>query len=322
MLESYKKINGIVQYNTVIETMFPDYRFYPSVLSKMLDSTYTTWDMNLPHPNNSSKIILHTQDHLNVRPDNTLPELNIIEDFYKNTNLKDIIVIHWNHGLNDIYKGELQLIEFPTHSFDFVQHLVNRKNEWVHEITNRTNKYNFICLNGKTRDFRVTSYNYLSQLPYSSVITLGYDNSYSNAPYKNYDWDNADNFVKLTELYQGADVNIVNETLYHEECGIITEKTLNAFAALQVPVIISYKGIVSDIRNYGFDMFDDIVDHSYDTMDNDIRWRKAIELNMHLIRGEFDYDKLLPRLLRNQEYLFNGYLDFMLRNLEKHSTAI
>jgi len=55
-----------------------------------------------------------------------------------------------------------------------------------------------------------------------------------------------------------------------------------------------------------------VLDNSYDTMDNDIRWKQAIDLNKHILCGEFDYRQLLPRLLKNQEYLMSGYLDKMI----------
>lgn len=317
------------------------YDYYPSILRDMvankplpppttekltrkellrLNSSLTRWNMNLPSIHVSDKIVLHTQDHLNVHPDGSLPELDIIEDFYKGHDLSNIVLVHWNHRLKDIYDGDIKLIEFPTHSFDFIQLLLNRKKEWEDIIHDRTSEYDFICLNGKTRDHRVNVCNRLREFGGNHKITLGFDDSYEKAPYKDYDFDNADNFIKLLDIYRGATVNIVNETLYDESHGIISEKTLSAFVALQLPIIIGYKGIVNDIRNYGFDVFDDVIDHSYDMMDNDIRWEKAIELNQHLLTRNYvwfhhNYDTLLPRLQKNQDYIIDGYLDKLVENV-------
>ena len=48
-----------------------------------------------------------------------------------------------------------------------------------------------------------------------------------------------------------------------------TEKTDKCFSMGQIPVFLSKKGYVSVLRNiYGFDVFDDIVDHSYDNIDD------------------------------------------------------
>jgi hypothetical protein len=48
-----------------------------------------------------------------------------------------------------------------------------------------------------------------------------------------------------------------------------TEKTDKCFSMGQIPVFLSKKGYVSVLRKmYGFDVFDDIVDHSYDDIDD------------------------------------------------------
>mgnify|MGYP006899564602 CR=1 FL=1 len=317
MLTHLEKIHNIIQYNSIITDCLADYTFYPSILTSMIGiDRDTVWDMDLPKILPNEKIILHTQDHLNVRANGHIPELRIIEEFYKGFDLSNIVLIHWNHRLSEFYDGEINLIEFPTHSFDFIQHLINCKDEWLPLIDNRTNEYDLICLNGKTRDHRIRVCDKLRNYNYKSKITLGWDDSYANASYRDYDFDNASNFIKLIDIYRGSNVNVVNETLYDEPSGIISEKTLDAFVALQLPIIIGHKGIISDIRGYGFDVFDDIIDHSYDSMPNEIRWREAIALNEHLFKGEFDYDSLLPRLKRNQEYIIDGYSDFMATQLQ------
>ena len=104
-------------------------------------------------------------------------------------------------------------------------------------------------------------------------------------------------------MYRTTPVNIVTESLYEEPVGIITEKTLFAFASLQLPILVAHKGAVKDAESYGFDMFTDIIDHSYDNLPNDVRWKSAIDLNMHILNGKFNYDDLLPRLKKNQEYI-------------------
>jgi len=308
VVKNYNLINGIVQYNQVISEALPSFNFYPSILTEMVNNGQEIWAMNLPQRGNN-KIVLHAQDHLNVK-NNLCPELQYIENYYK-TNLEDIVIIFWNHNLDEIYKGKLKLIEFPTHSFDWIQHLKNRTNEWYKQIEQRTNKYDVICLNGKPRNFRKLTYNYINEVNTNSFTTIG-SNTYTQAPYSKYDFDNADNFIKLLDVYRSANVNVVNETLYRESHGIISEKTLLSFAGLQLPIVIGHKGIVDQLRNSGFDVFDDVLDNSYDTMDNDIRWKQAIDLNIDVINGKLNYNELLPRLLKNRDHLLNGYLDKMI----------
>ena len=45
----------------------------------------------------------------------------------------------------------------------------------------------------------------------------------------------------------------------------ITEKTFKAFLLRQIPIWFAVPGLVAEIRKLGFDLFDDIVDHSYDS---------------------------------------------------------
>lgn len=50
-----------------------------------------------------------------------------------------------------------------------------------------------------------------------------------------------------------------------------TEKTAKAFLMNQIPLLIAAPGMVQVLRELDFDMFDDIVDHSYDKEDNIIK---------------------------------------------------
>ena len=67
---------------------------------------------------------------------------------------------------------------------------------------------------------------------------------------------------------QGALFNIVTESAYELTDGHftpgMTEKTFKAIALGQIPIFVAPFNTVACYRNLGFDMFDDIIDHSYD----------------------------------------------------------
>ena len=64
-------------------------------------------------------------------------------------------------------------------------------------------------------------------------------------------------------------VSIVNETNDFDNDAIqLSEKSFKHFAWHQIPIFNASKGHVKVIRSLGFDMFDDIIDHSYDTAPN------------------------------------------------------
>jgi hypothetical protein len=123
--------------------------------------------------------------------------------------------------------------------------------------------------------------------------------------------ENDDNFIALGYVYGSTAVNIVTETQFFELTGIVTEKTLHALLAEQVPIIIGHKGIVEHCRQMGIDMFDDLVNNSYDTMDGVERIQAAIELNQDLIAGRIDLAPYKARLRRNREYVLWSLVDKM-----------
>lgn len=49
---------------------------------------------------------------------------------------------------------------------------------------------------------------------------------------------------------------------------IITEKTTKTINCKQLPIYMAPKGYVQHLREFGFDVFDDIIDHSYDNCDD------------------------------------------------------
>jgi hypothetical protein len=127
------------------------------------------------------------------------------------------------------------------------------------------------------------------------------------------------------KIYDNTLINLVTETYYFPEYNFIdetfiTEKTWKVFTAGQIPVIIGARGLVQRLRLLGFDMFDDIVDHSYDTADDSVRIFKAIE-SMHKVMSTNNIQKLnlitqKRRILNRKKFLFGlKNLDIPLREV-------
>jgi hypothetical protein len=123
-------------------------------------------------------------------------------------------------------------------------------------------------------------------------------------------------------VYGSSPVNIVNETEYFSVTGIVTEKTLLAIASEQIPIVIGHKGIVDQCRRMGFDMFDDLVDTSYEEFDYLDRVEQAILRNKDLIQGNIDLAPYKHRLERNREYLLYGLPDRMEREFVIQAQAL
>jgi hypothetical protein len=72
----------------------------------------------------------------------------------------------------------------------------------------------------------------------------------------------------------------------------------------------------------GFDMFDDLVDTSYEEFDYLDRVEQAILRNKDLIQGNIDLAPYKHRLERNREYLLYGLPDRMEREFVIQAQAL
>lgn len=111
-------------------------------------------------------------------------------------------------------------------------------------------------------------------------------------------------------------VEIVGETVCLRQTGHITEKFCNSVVGYNFPIMLAMAGAVQHLRNLGFDMFDDVIDHSYDHLqDPYLRMVNAIEKNQKILhdrnfaiekwyacRGRFDANySLMTSLYANVE---------------------
>lgn len=94
--------------------------------------------------------------------------------------------------------------------------------------------------------------------------------------------NNREKIYDVEDLWYQSLFNIVVESSSQTDPGIwtstfITEKTFKAFAMCQIPIWFAVPGLVQQVRDLGFDMFDDIVDHSYDSIqDQNLRIQTVI----------------------------------------------
>ena len=121
----------------------------------------------------------------------------------------------------------------------------------------------------------------------------------------------------MTDLrFRSCLFNIVSESSDQSDprtwsTRFITEKTWKAYAMYQIPIWMAVPGLVSCVRKYGFDMFDDICDHhSYDAIDDEYeRQDRVVDLAAN-IDAAYDLGSmqklrrdLWPRLEHNRRLL-------------------
>lgn len=116
-------------------------------------------------------------------------------------------------------------------------------------------------------------------------------------------------------IFHSCLFNLVVESSSQTDPGVwrshfITEKTFKAFGLRQLPLWFAVPGFVAQVRKLGFDLFDDIVDHGYDTIpDERMRFEcvaqqiKNLDEQLTLEQCQQIRRSLIDRLNQNFELL-------------------
>ena len=298
-----------MDYSVLFRNTLVDLGFDAICVSNCFETPYDAalgWPLKLPevefHAN--TLLVLHFQDFVTFDQGQIL-ELQKVEHKYKDR-AGQVAVIHWCHNLGRFYAGAINLLEFNVHESNIITNLNSKQANW-RVSTQGPRTLNWQCLNGRQCAHRLRTVQKL-QTETNGVLSHGDVISLDQWPYHTYrGTENEDNFIRLLPIYGQAKINIVTETIYEDPVGLITEKTVLAFLSRQVPIVIGYKGIVSDCQVLGFDMFDDLVDISYDTICNEQRVEAAIDFNLDLIRGNIDISAWNKRLDQQQEFVLDRW---------------
>ena len=117
-----------------------------------------------------------------------------------------------------------------------------------------------------------------------------------------------DKFVQslnMEKLYGDAMATIVTETDYFfEHIVYASEKTYNAIFYGTVPILVSTPNSINVLREHSIDVYDDIIDHSYDEEVNPIKRFEKISETIEMVGSFRQYGQirsiLASRILRNQ----------------------
>ena len=131
--------------------------------------------------------------------------------------------------------------------------------------------------------------------------------------------DNLTNFIdQLVPKYRNSLIEFVTETSFNEKSFNITEKTLHSIYGYNFPIFISSPGTVAFLREIGMDMFDDIIDHSYDSIENGPdRINAAIDLNIQLLIDPIK----TTALWQKHKYRLENNVSFVKTKLTEYYTS-
>lgn len=196
-----------------------------------------------------------------------------------------------------------------------------------YEFSSIPKKYQISCLNGIPREHRKLVYLKLQSKPYFKDIVF----TFGHRPGIHYNFDTwsltnqeQEQFSLLPQqigflpsdcgdidlsinhpAYQESYVNLVTETTIRLDTPMLSEKTFKPIIAGQLFVLIASPGAIQFLRRIGIDVFDDIINHSYDSIfDTRIRIEQALNQIDRLYQMDLAglYDKIKARLERNSEY--------------------
>lgn len=111
--------------------------------------------------------------------------------------------------------------------------------------------------------------------------------------------------------YKNAYVNIITESQYELQNTVhITEKSIIPFYFLQIPIFVSTPGFVKMFREcFDFDLFDDIIDHSYDNETDNVK-------RIYKIKDE------LVKLSENEKFIRTFYVENKERFLSNQNKVV
>ena len=192
-------------------------------------------------------------------------------------------------------------------------------------------KYAFLCLNNYNKPHRLATIAMLSKNNMLRKTAWSYrekattQNQTYNPNQIIPDWDEkminfetpkhldqgAEDFdqdANMSTLYGSAKTSIATETDYiFDKTSFATEKCYNAIHYGAQLIAVSCAGTIDIMREHGIDVYDDIVDHSYDAIKDPIERFKAIQVAIEDNYSIGGYKQvrtaLAPRILRNQMLL-------------------
>lgn len=132
-----------------------------------------------------------------------------------------------------------------------------------------------------------------------------------NLPYRNFDAD-----ADLDDIIMDTKFSIVLETYFDPERIQFTEKIFRVLLLPRPWLLFGSPGAVAQLKSWGFDVLDDLVDHNeYDSIEFEIdRQRKIIELAQRM--QNFDITQHQSRLAAAQNHNINLVKDWKDRAVE------
>lgn len=294
------------------------------------------WPINTP-PITNKELHIWFEDDLTVYQNKVVEIEKYIEHYGHNISK---ITFYTDHKFLQKLYPKLKFVWYPkwlkVHCINASVHQEKLKN--IFKFDHKTKK--FLCLNRNIRAHRdrVCRYvqknlsdnavwTYTKRGIKSPVVDDWSDQDYFNSPmWGSVDLDDSDNtnnhtqmlrnlfnIIKAKDMYNQTGFSLVTETRANLPFDFVTEKTMQCFITLHPALFVSNRWHVKMIKEWGFDLFDDIFDHSYDEeKDNDTRITKLFEKNEQVLKNGIVFNNdVKDRLIKNRDHYLNKLIDIL-----------
>jgi hypothetical protein len=138
-----------------------------------------------------------------------------------------------------------------------------------------------------------------------------------------------DKLLRIT-VFEPSCISLITESLFFERETRISEKTIMAMYGGTIPIWVGGWRHADRLRELGFDLFDDIIDHSYQTMSDPLdRCYSSIELNIDLLRDpdrvrqfvQDNHARLEYNLKLCRQNVFSSHLHNQIKKHNEHTQS-
>jgi hypothetical protein len=269
--------------------------------------------------------IIVVRDHHYNEVDHCFHVKNLLEnstcDPYLHTLLFDHVLIH-----DDVLK-DYNIILYPT----FIAREEREFNQQLIEVDWNKRQCTFNFMINKSRPHRVRLLRLVEELNLTNyTYSLPWiENPYTRLPVTNYmigteiqlphgirsgNILNSQNYKQLLQktVFEPSCISLITEPVFIERESILTEKTIMSVYSGTLPIWVGGWRCADALRSFGFDVFDDIIDHSYQSLEDPIkRIDKSIERNLDLLQ---DFD-LVNKFVQNNKSRFEHNLNLLKNNV-------
>ena len=120
----------------------------------------------------------------------------------------------------------------------------------------------------------------------------------------------------FNNLGDNALINMINETSFFYNTDptyvnpwnrvFVTEKTVKSFIMHQLPLFLTVDGHVQYLKDNGFDLFEDFINHSYDSITDPLLKTTAVFGELYRLCNEYTIDEIRAYCEKNKErFLYN-----------------